>query len=97
MVGGEINLTVSRAILDEMADVLARKFRASPEEVAEATAIVKEAARTVTPVVVFGGFLWSVVARYAPLNQEIREKDSAYSCELRCFTKGQKVPARLVR
>jgi uncharacterized protein len=46
---GEINLTVSRAILDEMADVLARKFGASPEEVAEATAIVKEAARTVTP------------------------------------------------
>lgn len=50
-IAGEINLTVSRAILYEMADVLARKFRASPEEVAEARAIVKEAARTVTPTV----------------------------------------------
>jgi len=46
---GEINLTVSQAILGEMAEVLARKFGTSQEEVAEATVIVKEAARTVTP------------------------------------------------
>ena len=36
---GTINLTVSQHILDEMADVLARKFDATPEEVAEATLI----------------------------------------------------------
>ena len=46
---GEISLTVSQAILDEMADVLSRKFSASPEEVAEATIIVRQAARVVTP------------------------------------------------
>jgi uncharacterized protein len=48
---GEINLTVSQAILDEMTDVLGRKFGASPKEIAEATAIVKGAARTVSPTV----------------------------------------------
>jgi predicted nucleic acid-binding protein len=34
-----------------MADVLARKFHASPDEIAAARAIVKETARTVTPAV----------------------------------------------
>jgi putative PIN family toxin of toxin-antitoxin system len=34
-----------------MAEVLARKFHASPDEIAEARAVVKEAARTVTPAV----------------------------------------------
>jgi uncharacterized protein len=48
---GHINLTVSEAILDEMADVLARKFNASPDEIAESRAVIKEAARTVTPTV----------------------------------------------
>jgi putative PIN family toxin of toxin-antitoxin system len=48
---GQISLTTSDAILDEMADVLARKFHASPDEIAAARAIVKEAARTVTPAV----------------------------------------------
>ena len=48
---GQISLTVSDAILDEMADVLARKFQASPDEIAEAREIVREAARTVTPAV----------------------------------------------
>jgi putative PIN family toxin of toxin-antitoxin system len=48
---GQIALTVSEAILDEMADVLARRFQASPEEIAEARAVVKQAARTVAPAV----------------------------------------------
>jgi uncharacterized protein len=48
---GQISLTVSGAILDEMADVLARKFHASTDEIAAATEIVKAAARTVTPAV----------------------------------------------
>jgi putative PIN family toxin of toxin-antitoxin system len=48
---GEISLTVSEAILAEMADVLERKFHASPDEIAEATAVVRQAARTVTPAV----------------------------------------------
>ena len=48
---GTINLTVSQHILDEMADVLARKFYATPEEIAEATLIVRDAARVVTPAV----------------------------------------------
>jgi putative PIN family toxin of toxin-antitoxin system len=48
---GEINLTVSEPILDEMADVLARKFDATPREIEEASAIIKQAARTVKPAV----------------------------------------------
>lgn len=48
---GQISLTTSNAILDEMADVLARKFHASPDEIAAATAVVRQAARTVTPAV----------------------------------------------
>jgi putative PIN family toxin of toxin-antitoxin system len=48
---GEINLTVSQPILDEMADVLARKFDATQADIEEAKAIVARAARTVTPAV----------------------------------------------
>jgi uncharacterized protein len=48
---GTINLTVSQHILDEMADVLACKFYATQEEIAEATLIVRDAARVVTPAV----------------------------------------------
>jgi putative PIN family toxin of toxin-antitoxin system len=48
---GEINMTVSQAIIDEMADVLARKFKMSEDFIAEAKAIVAEAARVVTPAV----------------------------------------------
>lgn len=48
---GTANLTVSSAILDEMGKVLTRDFDASPEEVAQARAIVAERARTVTPAV----------------------------------------------
>ncbi len=48
---GAANLTVSPAILDEMEKVLVRDFAASAEEVAEARAIVSDAARTVTPAV----------------------------------------------
>ena len=48
---GTINLTVSQHILDEMAEVLARKFYATPEEIAEATLIVRDSARVVTPAV----------------------------------------------
>ena len=48
---GKINLTVSDAILDEMEDVLVRKFGFTPEDVAEARARVRAMARTVKPVV----------------------------------------------
>ena len=48
---GKINLTVSQHILNELADVLARKFDASEEEIAAATSIVRAAARTVKPAV----------------------------------------------
>ena len=48
---GIINLTVSQHILDEMADVLGRKFYATPEDIAEGTLIVRDAARVVTPAV----------------------------------------------
>ena len=46
---GEISLAVSQPIIDEMADVLARKFGATLEETAEAREIVAEAARIVSP------------------------------------------------
>jgi uncharacterized protein len=46
---GEISLAVSQPIVDEMADVLARKFGATLQETAEAREIVAEAARIVTP------------------------------------------------
>ena len=48
---GKINLTVSKAILDEMADVLARKFDFTPEEIAEARKRITGMARTVRPAV----------------------------------------------
>jgi putative PIN family toxin of toxin-antitoxin system len=48
---GKINLTVSGAILDEMADVLARKFAWPPEDIAEVRRRVQQMARTVTPAV----------------------------------------------
>ena len=48
---GTINLSVSQHILDEMAEVLARKFYATPEEIAEATLIVRDSARVVAPAV----------------------------------------------
>jgi len=48
---GTINLTVSQHILDEMAGVLARKFYSTPEEIVEATLIIRDAARVVTPAV----------------------------------------------
>lgn len=45
----KINLTVSDAILDEMADVLPRKVNFSPEAVEEARRRIQAMARTVTP------------------------------------------------
>jgi putative PIN family toxin of toxin-antitoxin system len=48
---GKINMTVSEPILDEMADVLARKFGWPPHEIAEARRRVQRMARTVTPAV----------------------------------------------
>ena len=48
---GTISLTVSQHILGEMTGVLARKFYATPEEIAEATRIVLDAARVVAPAV----------------------------------------------
>jgi len=46
---GKINLTVSDAILDEMADVLPRKFNFSLKGVEEARRRIQAMARTVTP------------------------------------------------
>jgi uncharacterized protein len=48
---GVITMTVSQAIIDETADVLARKFGASTEDISEAKAIIADAARTITPTV----------------------------------------------
>ena len=48
---GKINLSVSVAILDEMSEVLVRKFRFTDEEVAEARRRIRAIARTVTPAV----------------------------------------------
>jgi uncharacterized protein len=48
---GDVSLAVSQPILDEMAEVLVRKFGATPEEVAEALGIISQAARTVKPAV----------------------------------------------
>lgn len=48
---GKINLTVSDAILDEMADVLARKFDFMPAEVAEARTRIVRFVRVVKPAV----------------------------------------------
>jgi uncharacterized protein len=48
---GEINLITSEHILDEMSDVMARKFAAIPQEIDEARLIVRDAARVVTPAV----------------------------------------------
>jgi uncharacterized protein len=46
---GRISLTVSDAILDEMAHVLARKFNFPPEAVDEARRRIEALATTVTP------------------------------------------------
>jgi len=46
---GEINLTVSQAIIDETIEVLSRKFGATAEDLAEARAIIGEAARVAQP------------------------------------------------
>jgi uncharacterized protein len=48
---GKINLTVSEAILDEMAGVLARKFNWQAEEIAAGRKWITEMARTVKPAV----------------------------------------------
>lgn len=46
---GETDLIVSEAILDEMVEVLQRKFQATAEDVEEAKAIIRDAARVITP------------------------------------------------
>jgi putative PIN family toxin of toxin-antitoxin system len=48
-VASKINLTISQAIVAEVADVLGRKFRATPEELVIAENIMRDAARVVTP------------------------------------------------
>ena len=48
-IDGTISLTISQHILDELADVLMRKFDSTPEEIAEANGIVGDAARIVQP------------------------------------------------
>lgn len=48
---GEINLTVSQPIINETLSVLVRKFGTGPEEIAQARALIHEAARSVRPAV----------------------------------------------
>ncbi len=48
---GKINLTVSEAILDEMTDVLQRKFHFTPEDAQEARRRIMAMARIVQPAV----------------------------------------------
>ena len=48
---GEINFTVSEPILDEVADVLARKFDCAAEVIAQARTWIAGMARTVKPAV----------------------------------------------
>jgi putative PIN family toxin of toxin-antitoxin system len=48
---GEINLTVSQAIIEETLEVLVRKFNVRPEELAAYRAILHAAARVVEPAV----------------------------------------------
>ena len=45
----KISITISAAILDEMAEVLSRKFNFPPEAVEEARRRIQTMARTVTP------------------------------------------------
>jgi uncharacterized protein len=47
----QISLTVSQPIVDETMEVLTRKFGATADFIAEARAVIGEAARTVTPAV----------------------------------------------
>lgn len=48
---GEVNLTISQPIIDEGLEVLSRKFGYPPEDIAEARALVSQAARIVVPAV----------------------------------------------
>jgi putative PIN family toxin of toxin-antitoxin system len=48
---GKINLTVSEAILDEIEDVLQRRFLFSQKDLAEARSLITDTARTVKPAV----------------------------------------------
>jgi uncharacterized protein len=48
---GVVSMIVSQAIIDETTGVLARKFGASIDDIAEAKAIIADAARTITPTV----------------------------------------------
>jgi hypothetical protein len=50
-----VDLFVSPAILDEVAEVLEREFKATPEEVAESREIIMDAARIVNPKVQLSG------------------------------------------
>ncbi|HEY3936288.1 MAG TPA: PIN domain-containing protein [Bryobacteraceae bacterium] len=46
---GGIELAISQPIIDEIVDVLSRKFGMSQEDIAEAREIVRDAARLVEP------------------------------------------------
>jgi uncharacterized protein len=48
---GEVNLTVSQPIIDEVAEILYRKFGASEDFIAETRALIGQAARVVRPAV----------------------------------------------
>jgi uncharacterized protein len=48
---GDFNLTVSQPIVEETLDVLSRKFGFPAEDIAEARALIEDAARIVAPAV----------------------------------------------
>ncbi len=48
-IAGELNLAISDDILNEVAEVLVRKFKATEQQVAEARAILRDAATIVRP------------------------------------------------
>jgi uncharacterized protein len=50
-IAGEVNLTVSQPIIDEVAEILYRKFGASEDFIAETRALIGQAARVVRPAV----------------------------------------------
>jgi len=72
---GKINVTVSGAILNEMEEVLRRKFAWTDQEIADGRRYVKTIARTVTPAVRL-----DVIKEDPPDNRILECAVSAGSC-----------------
>ena len=86
---GKINMTVSEAILDEMVDVLQRKFHFTPEDALEARKRVQAMARTATPAVTLD------VIKEDPADNRILECAVAAGSD--CIVTGDKDLLRLKR